>query len=364
MRTVPRHRLLERFWVVDRGVEGPGSGVLSAHEIDAGRPDAEALRLAYHDDALVTRVDREGQATSSTSQPSLVAEMLELLDLRPGMRVLEIGAGTGYNAALLAEILGDQSLVTSVDIDEGVVDQTRRLLAASGYGDITVLLGDGASGAAERGPFDRVVATIGCTDLAPAWIEQLAPGGVALVPLEHGGAHPLVRVQPDGDGARGRVVGRSGFIRIQGALDRPGPWPRPRPLGGAPIERRRLDPALRARLARTPRGRHPTPAWDLHLFLALRDHRTSWLLTVTGPGGSAARLDPDTLELEVVRGGDDAAEAVLSAARWWTATGCPSLEDVACRFDRLTGEELPVPPGAWVVDRLAYREVAWIDPLS
>src|SRR5207302_4666063 len=90
MRTVPRHRLLERFWVVDRRVEGQGA--LSEHEIDPSRPHDESLRLAYHDDALVTRVGPDGQATSSTSQPSLVAEMLELLDLRAGMRVLEIGA--------------------------------------------------------------------------------------------------------------------------------------------------------------------------------------------------------------------------------------------------------------------------------
>ena len=360
MRTVPRHRLLERFWVVDRTVEGHGA--LTRHDIDPSRPGAESLRLAYHDDALVTRVGADGQATSSTSQPSLVAEMLELLDLRPGMQVLEIGAGTGYNAALLAEVLGDQSLVTTIDIDEGVVEQTRRLLAAAGYEGITVLLRDGAEGATERGPFDRVVATIGCTDLAPAWLDQLAPGGLALVPLEHGGAHPLVRVRPEREGARGRVVGRSGFIRIQGALDRPGPWPRLRPLGGGPVVRRRLDPALRARLASAPGARHPAPAWDLHLFLALRDRRTSWLLTVTEPDGSAARLDPDTLELEIAGNDDGAAEAVLSAARWWAAAGCPSLEDVACRFDRLAAEPLPVPAGAWVVDRLAYREIAWIDP--
>jgi hypothetical protein len=244
-----------------------------------------------------------------------------------------------------------------------VVDQTRRLLAATGYGDITLLVGDGAEGAAGRGPFDRVVATIGCTDLAPAWLEQLAPGGFALVPLEHGGAHPLVRVRPDGDGARGRIVGRSGFIRIRGALDQPGPWPRIRPLSGTPVVRRRLDPALRARLTGAPGARYATPPWDLHLFLALRERRTSWLLTVTEPDGSAARLDPDTLELEIAGDDDGAAEAVLAAARWWTTAGCPSLEDVACRFDRLAAEPLPVPTGAWVVERLAYREVAWIDPV-
>jgi hypothetical protein len=75
--------------------------------------------------------------------------------------------------------------------------------------------------------------------------------------------------------------------------------------------------------------------------------------------GSAARLDPDTLELEIF-GEGDAADAIVAAARWWAEAGCPSLEDVACRFDPLSGPDRPPPPGAWVVDRLAYREAAWI----
>jgi protein-L-isoaspartate(D-aspartate) O-methyltransferase len=70
---------------------------------------------------------------SSTSQPSLVAQMLELLDLTSGLRVLEIGAGTGYNAALMAELVGDQRLVVTVDVLDDVVAQTRRLLTRAGY---------------------------------------------------------------------------------------------------------------------------------------------------------------------------------------------------------------------------------------
>ena len=87
---------------------------------------------------------------SSTSQPSLVADMLELLEVAPGHRVLEVGAGTGYNAALLAELVGDQRLVVTVDVAEDVVAQTRRLLAGAGYPGITVLCRDGFDGVPER----------------------------------------------------------------------------------------------------------------------------------------------------------------------------------------------------------------------
>ena len=95
-RRVPRHLFVQRFYVGDEK-----SGWEQV-EHDSSRAQAEHLETIYSDAALVTRL--EGNVpTSSTSQPSLMAGMLELLELRPGMRVLEIGAGTGYNSALMAE---------------------------------------------------------------------------------------------------------------------------------------------------------------------------------------------------------------------------------------------------------------------
>src|SRR6266536_1453935 len=163
-RIVERHRLLETFHT------GPPDFTLvhSAPE----HPTQEHLEVISADDALGTRFI-DGMPASSTSQPSLVAEMLELLDLLPGMRVLEIGAGTGYNAALMAELVGDQPLVVTIDVLDDVVAQTRRLLARAGYPDIAVLVGDGVEGAPERAPFDRIVATVGCSDLSPRWAEQV-----------------------------------------------------------------------------------------------------------------------------------------------------------------------------------------------
>ncbi len=156
--SVERHRLLQTFY------RPPGPRGSPPVHHDPAHPLAEHLELIYSNTALGTRFV-DGMPASSTSQPSLVAEMLELLELAPGTKVLEIGAGTGYNAALMAEIVGDQRMVVTVDILGDVVEQTRWLLARAGYPGIAVLLRDGIDGAPERASFDRIVATVGCSDL-------------------------------------------------------------------------------------------------------------------------------------------------------------------------------------------------------
>ena len=132
LRTVPRHLFL------------PGATVVTA----------------YADDAVaVQHVD--GAATSSASQPSMVAIMLEQLDLRPGHRVLEIGAGTGWNAALMARIVGPTGQVTTIDIDPDLVAGAAAHVAAAGGPDVRVICGDGALGHPAEAPYDRVVLTVG-----------------------------------------------------------------------------------------------------------------------------------------------------------------------------------------------------------
>lgn len=144
--------------------------------------------------------------------------MLELLELRPGMKVLEIGSGTGYNAALMAEIVGVHGLVVTVDIEDDVVSQTARLLTKAGYRQVRVLAVDGFFGVPEDSPYDRIIATVGCPDISPHWLEQLSPDGQMLIPLRHRDANPLHQLWKEGDSARGRVVGHSGFMQMEGEL--------------------------------------------------------------------------------------------------------------------------------------------------
>ncbi|MFD0734780.1 methyltransferase, FxLD system [Planotetraspora mira] len=141
------------------------------------------LEEAYADEVILTKHDETGRPISAASQPSVVAMMLERLQAEPGRRILEIGAGTGYNAALLAHLTGDDGHVVTIDLDEDIVDGARAALAAVDCRNTRVILGDGALGHPDGAPYDRVIATVGAWDLPPAWLEQLAPDGRLVVPM-------------------------------------------------------------------------------------------------------------------------------------------------------------------------------------
>ncbi|HZZ48982.1 MAG TPA: methyltransferase domain-containing protein [Pseudonocardia sp.] len=142
---------------------------------------------AYRDHAVTTKW-QDGEAVSSASQPSMMAIMLEQLALQPGHRVLEIGAGTGYNAALMAHIVGPTGSVVAVDIDDDIVAGAGENLAAAGVSGVTLATGDGALGYPSMAPYDRIVATVGSWDIQPAWWSELADGGRLLLPLSVGGS--------------------------------------------------------------------------------------------------------------------------------------------------------------------------------
>ena len=145
-----------------------------------------SLQEAYTDAAF--RDPESTPATdSSVSQPTAVAMMLAAFDVKPGMRVLEIGAGSGYNAALLASLTGKYGHVVTVDLEDFLVEKARRQLEAAGFGSVQVVQGDGARGYPPGAPYDRIVATVGLPDIPPAWPGQLAPSGKIVVPLRIGG---------------------------------------------------------------------------------------------------------------------------------------------------------------------------------
>src|SRR4051794_6583807 len=139
-------------------------------------------REVYRDTVIATKVV-DGRFVSSSSQPSLMAEMLEQLGVAPGQRVLEIGTGTGYNAALLAHAVGESGRVTTIDLDEDTVAAARQHLSDLGLDRVQVVCADGNHGFAPNGPYDRVILTVGATDIAPAWHEQLAADGRLVLPL-------------------------------------------------------------------------------------------------------------------------------------------------------------------------------------
>ncbi len=176
---------------------------------------------AYLDDAIVTKRDAEGQPISSSSQPAIMAIMLDQLDLAPGQRVLEIGAGTGYNAALMRHIVGPPGAVVSVDIDPDLAERAREHLASAGYPDVTVVAADGAGGYPPGAPYDRVIATVGVSDLAPAWLQQAAPDARIVVPLDVRGSQLAVAFGRAGAHWVSRSVAPCGFMRMRGSLAGP-----------------------------------------------------------------------------------------------------------------------------------------------
>jgi protein-L-isoaspartate(D-aspartate) O-methyltransferase len=169
----------------------------------------------------VIKSDADGLPVSASTQPAMMAIMLDQLELASGQHVLEIGTGTGYNAALIAEIVGHPRSVVTIDVNPDLTSQARTNLAAAGYAGVTVICGDGANGVPGHAPYDRIIVTAGAWDLAPQWLRQLGAGGRIVLPLSVRGIQLAVAFQHAGDHWVSRSACRCGFIRMTGTLAGP-----------------------------------------------------------------------------------------------------------------------------------------------
>ncbi len=130
------------------------------------------------------------------SQPYIVAFMLELLELQKEHRVLEIGTGSGYQTALLAELVSE---VYSVERIPELLDEAGARLRQLGYTNVFLFLGDGSKGLPEFAPYDRIVVSACAKRVYDAWVEELKDGGLIVLPLEDGRGQSLVRVRKRGE---------------------------------------------------------------------------------------------------------------------------------------------------------------------
>ena len=273
---VPRHLFVPYYYV--GSADGRGEDRLWRDSPDPHTRE-RWLRGVYTDGPLATRL-RDGELLSSSSQPSLMARMLAELRVTDGDHVLEIGAGTGYNAALLANRLGDDH-VTTVDLDPEITDSARNHLADAGHHP-TVITGDGARGAPEHAPYDRVIATCALPTIPRAWLPQCTPGARVLAPLATG---LITLTVHDGTHAEGNFLDTAAYFV---------------PLRGT-------GPSVRSEIPHTP-GDHELLRFLLTLTHGVLDPgeardlweregrpgRERYGVTVTGDGARAWLDDPES----------------------------------------------------------------------
>ncbi len=327
----------------------------------------EGLERVYQNQAIVTAHDERGIPTSSSSQPSMMASMLEQLDLRPGQRVLEVGAGTGYNAALLAKIVGARGRVISVELDAATARGARRGLA-SVKSRAKVVRGDGREGWPRLGPYDRIIVTASTPTVTRAWHEQLAEGGLLELPLVHrpGQVQAIVTLRKQAQALRSEAVLYGGFMPLR---DAPGAPVAPPPPSLGATERigdqsrslaqlsgealRRLSAARRQRLLSLalsePRThelglRAPRPALNLYLMIEAPEDRLvgGWArIGVIGENGDGLALmagGASTFTRIESYGDSDAERVLLSLIEGWKQRGRPAGHDLRV--------EVGFPPGA------------------
>jgi protein-L-isoaspartate(D-aspartate) O-methyltransferase len=352
---------------------------------------------------IVKRID--GVGVSSASAPDVMALMLEQLDPRPGQRVLEIGAGTGYNAALLARVVGPAGSVVTVDIDDDLVAAAQAHLNTSGARNVRVVCSDGALGYPTPELFDRIILTVAARDIAPAWREQLVPEtGRLVLPLVLRGPQRCVAFVNRPDCLVSADVRGCSFMQLRGLL---APEPQQLPLnpeGSLAITQRADDaPAidigtvagsLVGPMLHKPTGVMPRTERvreGLELWLAVHDRAACALWSAPGPASPLPHLfgSPErfraTLGLVDASGAavlawchqpgqsnelcvrapaaaDALAERMREHVQAWDAAGQPSDADLHIRAYPSASRPQPE-PGEIVVDQRWTRFVLrWSQP--
>lgn len=197
--TIPRHAFLDHYF---RQQES-----FSWERIDEPPQDA-ALEVwqtwyedIYQDEALVVQVDQRGRPLSSSSTPSVMAQMLETLAVSAGQRVLEIGTGTGYHAALLAHLVGNTHLVTTIEVDPTLASLAQQRLDESIGPGVQVHAADGLMWTNEAGIYDRIIATGSFARIPETWIRMLAVGGILVMEWRGAFAGILIQMHKQADGS-------------------------------------------------------------------------------------------------------------------------------------------------------------------
>lgn len=343
-------------------------------------PEAE-ISTAYGDQPIFLRWEGE-RPTSSSSQPTIMAIMAEQLRLEPGMRVLEIGTGSGYNAAILSELLDGDGYLVTVDIDSTLVDDAKRNLSAAGYDAVEVFCWDGSRGFTDAAPYDRIIITADARDVSSHWVDQLSDGGVLVAPLWFKGFSLSVALEKQATELLGLSASPCTFIPLRGAWQRSEgyypirgrsdqlptmsiglDWPEQIDLDKLYNLLASDEVELRD-IGRSLEGQFFSQNLLSGLFLSLTTHPGIFALMPTGqnppfhtPGygliandlNSAAILNDRFPNQTLVYGNSSAYSELLELLNLWDGLGHPSINDLKIRA--LYESPMSIPDGSWVIPK-------------
>ncbi|MEV8480236.1 methyltransferase domain-containing protein [Streptomyces sp. NPDC051173] len=338
---VPRHAFMpDAIWPGRAGMNRQSDRVIRSEEPDVWWEAVyrDAPITTQWDDGAYTGTGKGKSPTSSNSMPTMVFSMLDALGIEDGSTVLEIGTGTGWNAALLSHRLGAEDVV-SVEVDESSAEDARTRLNLAGLRPL-VHVGDGAQGYPERAPYDRLIATCSIGSVPLAWRAQVKPGGVIVTPWGPAyGGEAVVRLTVAEDGsASGPFVGSSAFMRMRAQR----------------VQRRHVREYLGGRKwpadgVKSMTSLSPDDLGDWHVMFVIGvqvpdafpwmesyddGSYTLWLRDTAVTSWATADYVPGRDEFEVYQSGPrNLWDEVLVAYRWWDKQGRPGFERFGLTVD-------------------------------
>lgn len=347
---VPRHWFVERY----RHFGDPDW----QHVTDANLH--EHLPAIYRNDGLAIASTDGDEVIATISVPACVLYMLELLQIEPGHRVFEVGAGSGWNAGLMGHLAGPGGHVESVEIIPALADHAARAMARSGLASVHIVRGDAALGASDAEPFDRVVFTAGAYDL-PAWLhDRVRVGGLLLMVLKFPGSGDVITLfRRHADHFESIAARAAEFVTMTGhslrrdleptLLEEFPPWSR---LRDQPAGQRQFPCGGSARAdfaART---------FALRSFLSIVEPRLRGFVEPEGwPFYSFGLWDEPTGSFALARdsvlasfGGTAASEALMARLHEWVELGMPSAASMPVRAFR-AGQAPRPGPGEFLMSR-------------
>jgi protein-L-isoaspartate(D-aspartate) O-methyltransferase len=344
----------------------------------------------YEDDAIPTKLDTDGRVISSSSQPSMMLMMLRQLDLQPGHNVLEIGAGTGYNAAIMQHIVGQRGRVTTIEYDLVIAREAMNHLQRAGFYNVLVVNQDGVAGYAPRAAYDRIIATVGVFDIPLTWQRQLKQDGIIVAPIMLDGAQVSAAFvcAPD-DGLESAHNLPCGFVLMQGVGAVSGLVKRVTSTGmslvGSQLDK--VDTAALHLLLSADQdecqisGRlHPQDIWRGLVFYFMLNHAPEYTFAlysvnreqkaygIEGAGialfspGSACLIPYDGKGTTHCFAGADSFMEVERMTAEWVALGRPTSDQLRLRlFSKHAGP--PEVMRGTVYERPEHYLHAWLDPV-